>query len=448
MFLLEVQMNYHISIYGAGYVGCVSAGCLWKLGHQITLIDIDTFKIDTINQGRAPIIEPQLNELIKQGVGCGRIKATAEGKSAICNSDVTFICVGTPGNRQGDLNHDSIYTVAKEIGNALRHKEGYHVVAIRSTVIAGTVEKCARIIERLSLKKAGVHFGICSNPEFLREGTAVDDYFNPPFTLIGSKDDRTIEIMVNIYLKINAKVRLTDVKNAEFIKYVNNSWHAMKVAFANEVGTVCKSLGLDSHQVMELFFLDKKLNLSSSYLTPGFAFGGSCLPKDLKALHYCAYRKHLNTPLINSVIQSNQQHIMNALDMIYASGKKKIGLFGLSFKPGTDDLRESPMLLMAEQLIGKGYQLMINDCYMNLSQLNGANKTYLDQHIPHIAKLLCNSNRLDEILDFSDVLVIGRLDHEIRDKLHPSKNPEKVIIDLVRIDPFLTTNENYRGICW
>lgn len=442
-------MKYHISIYGAGYVGCVSAGCLWKLGHRITLIEIEPHKIEAINHGLAPIAEPGLDELIQQGVRCGEISATLDGKSAICNSDVTFVCVGTPGTRQGDLNHDGIYAVAQEIGNALRDKQGYLVVAIRSTVLSGTVEKCVSIIEELSGKKSGVHFGICANPEFLREGTAVDDYFNPPFTLIGSKDNRTIEIMKDIYQNINAQIRITDVNNAEFIKYVNNSWHALKVAFANEVGTVCKSLGLDSHRIMELFFLDKKLNLSSSYLTPGFAFGGSCLPKDLKALNYYAHQNHLNTPLINSVIQSNHQHIMNALDMVYTSGKKKVGMLGLSFKPGTDDLRESPLVLMAEQLIGKGYKLMINDSYMSLSQLNGANKIYLNRHIPHIAKFLCDSNGgLDDILNFSDVLVVGRLDPEIRERLHPSKNPGKIIIDLVRIDPVLTTEQNYCGICW
>jgi GDP-mannose 6-dehydrogenase len=441
-------MKYNISIYGAGYVGCVSAGCLWKLGHQITLVEIEPHKIDDINHGRVPIIEPKLDELIMQGVACNQIVATSDSRSAIYNSDVTFVCVGTPGNKQGDLNHNSIYAVAKEIGNALRYKKDYHVVAIRSTVMSGTVERCARIIERLSLKKLGIHFGICSNPEFLREGTAVNDYLNPPFTLIGATDNRTIETMKDIYQNISSEIHITDVKNAEFIKYVNNSWHAVKVAFANEVGMICKSLGLDSHQIMEFFLLDKKLNLSSSYLTPGFAFGGSCLPQDLKALNYCAHRNHLNTPLIRSVINSNQQHIMNALDLIYASGKRKIGILGLSFKPGTDDLRESPMLLMAEQLIGKGYQLMINDGLMCLSQLNGSNEKFLNQHIPHIAKLLCRNNQLDEIREFSDVLVIGRLDHAIREKLHPSKNPGKVIIDLVRIDASLTTKDNYCGICW
>ncbi len=225
-------MKHHISIYGAGYVGCVSAGCLWKLGHQITLVEIEPHKVEAINQGRVPIIEPGLDELIQQGVRCGEIAATLDGRSAICDSDVTFVCVGTPWTRKGDLNHDGIYAVAREIGDALRYKEGYHVVAIRSTVLSGTVEKCVRIIEELSQKKFGVHFGICANPEFLREGTAVNDYFNPPFTLIGAQDNRTIEIMKEIYRNIHAQIRVTDVKNAEFIKYVNNSWHALKVAFA------------------------------------------------------------------------------------------------------------------------------------------------------------------------------------------------------------------------
>jgi len=433
----------NISIIGSGYVGLVSGACFSELGHNVLCVDKDVDKVEMLKRGEIPIYEPGLEPIVKANYRDGRLSFTENIEEGVAHGAIIFIAVDTPSKSSGEADLSYVEEVSRQIA---QHLKEYRIIVEKSTVPVQTGEWVMKTIKETVAE--GVEFDVASNPEFLREGTAVEDYFNPPYTLIGAAESRTIGIMKDIYRDIDAEIHVTQVKNAEFIKYVNNSWHAVKVAFANEVGTVCKSMGLDSHEVMKLFFMDKKLNLSSCYLMPGFAFGGSCLPKDLKALNYYAHHNHISTPLISSVMQSNQQHIMNALNLIYESGKKRVGLIGLSFKSGTDDLRESPMLLMAEQLIGKGYELMINDCWITLSQLNGANKTFLHQHVPHIAKLLYADNQLDDIREFSDVLVIGRSDGEIPDKLHPSKNPGKMIIDLVRIDPALTSADNYYGICW
>lgn len=442
-------MGKRISICGAGYVGSVSAGCLAKLGHTVILVDIDKVKVDIINSGRSHIVEPGLNELLAEGVGGKKICATQSIDDAIWNTDVTFICVGTPSTKHGGLNLDHVFSVANEIGKSLKNKQSFHLIAIRSTVLPGTVHNCIDIIQKISGKIPGVDFGFCSNPEFLREGVAINDYFNPPYTLIGTEDSTSLKIMKEIYQDINAPIYDTGIKNAEILKYINNSFHALKVAFGNEVGNIAKSFGIDSHKMMDIFFKDTKLNISSYYLKPGFAFGGSCLPKDLKALVYHAKANHIEVPILSHVMQSNEEHIKTGLEMVLGTNKKRIGIVGLSFKSGTDDLRESPMVIMIEQLLGKGRKVKIFDRNVSLAKIHGSNKAYLETHIPHISELIDDSNDFDTFLNSVDVIVVANKEKELVGRLLDLvSKQQKTVIDLVRIHGSLVSNENYMGICW
>lgn len=442
-------MGESISIFGAGYIGSVSAGCLAKLGHRVILADIDEMKVNSINSGKAHIYEPGLDELIREGVAQKRIEATLSTEHAIMNTNISFICVGTPSTEKGGLNLEHVLEVVGQIAPVLGKKKTFHVIAIRSTVLPGTIDKCISIIEGKTNKKHGTDFGICSNPEFLREGTAIDDYFNPPYTLIGSDHEKSRAILKNVYKDINSPVYETETKVAELIKYINNSFHALKVVFGNEIGNICKNLSIDSHKVMELFLKDKKLNISPYYLLPGFAFGGSCLPKDLKALCYYAKSNDIDIPMLSSIMNSNIQHIQNAINLVYATQKKKIGICGLSFKDDTDDLRESPMITLIETLLGKGYELKIYDKNVQLSRIHGSNKNYLEKHIPHITKLLLDHDKLDELIDLAEVIIIGSKDMVVKKQVLKLINKtDKIIIDLVRLEPDLVTSGNYIGICW
>lgn len=434
-----------ISIFGLGYVGCVSMACLADDGNHVVGVDISAAKINLINSGSPSIVEKDIDDLIRKGWESGKIEATDDYKSALRNAGVSIICVGTPNNNTGHLDLGSIYAVAENIGQGLADNDEFHVVMIRSTVLPGTNEKVGNIIEEHAGRKRGKDFEVVSNPEFLREGTAVKDFYNPPVTVIGTTSQRAFEIAKAVYRKADAPVRMTSIRVAETIKLVNNSFHALKVTFANEVGSICRQLGIDSHEVMGLFCQDTKLNLSSYYLKPGFAYGGSCLPKDLRALRLIAHDKYVDVPVINAIEPSNQCQKQRLVEMITDRGIKKVGILGFSFKPGTDDLRESPIVEVAEVLLGKGYDLKVHDKNVHLSNLIGRNRQYVNDKIPHLENIITDD--LDEVIDSSELIVVANKEEQYADL--PSRYPEKEIIDLVRIEGgFETSREKYQGFCW
>ncbi len=436
----------NISIFGLGYVGAVSAACFADLGHTVVGVDPNRTKVDLINAGRAPVIEAQLGELTLRAVQAKRLRATPDAETAVKGTQVTFICVATPSQANGSLDLRYLEKVCAEIGTALASKPDFHVVVIRSTVLPGTVRQTViPILERASGKRAGAGFGVCNNPEFLREGTAVSDFLSPAKTVIGSTDAYSGNLVQSLYDGLPGPVSRCAIEVGEMIKYADNAWHATKVTFANEIGKICKSLAIDSHEVMDLFCQDTKLNLSGSYLKPGFAFGGSCLPKDLRALTYRARSCDVPTPLLSSVITSNREHIEHGLSLILAARSKSVGVLGFSFKAGTDDLRESPLVEVIERLIGKGYDLRLYDRNVHLAKLTGANREYILKAIPHIERLMVST--LDEAIDRSDVIVIGNRAPEFAE-VAARLRKHQLVIDFVRIAEIERQHENYSGICW
>ncbi|MEP6741291.1 MAG: UDP-glucose/GDP-mannose dehydrogenase family protein [bacterium] len=434
-----------LSIFGLGYVGCVSAACFAKEGHDVIGVDVNPRKVEIVGRGESPIVESGMGDLIKEMVSSRRLRSTTNTKEAIDNSEASLICVGTPSNTNGSLDLSYVERVCQEIGSALKTRSQRHTVVIRSTMLPGTIDTVVvPALERYSGKAAGKAFGVCINPEFLREGTSLKDFYAPPFTLIGADDEQTASVVRGLYAKIDAPVFVTAIKTAEMVKYVCNCFHALKVSFANEVGNICKSLGIDSHDVMDIFCQDTKLNLSAYYLKPGFAFGGSCLPKDLRAINYKAKQLDVTVPVLSSLLESNRLQVERAIEMVLGSGRRRIGVLGFSFKAGTDDLRESPMVALIETLIGKGMQLAIYDRDVALARLFGANKEFIERGIPHIAQLMRSS--VDEVLEASDVLIIGNKAEEFR--AIPSKlTADQIVIDLVRLFE-RTSDETYQGICW
>lgn len=434
-----------ISIFGIGYVGCVSAACFAHAGHDVIGVDVNPTKVDIINSGKSPIVEPQMNELIHDVVKAGKLRATTDSLEAVKASDISLVCVGTPSKPNGSLDLGHVARVCEEIGAALATKDTHHTVVIRSTMLPGSIESVAQpALEKTSRKKAGKDFGVCVNPEFLREGTSVKDFYAPPFTLIGADDEETANIVQGLYSNIDAPVFTTTIKTAEMVKYVCNCFHALKVSFANEIGNVCKALELDSHEVMKVFCADTKLNLSPYYLKPGFAFGGSCLPKDLRAVSYKAKELDVEVPLLSAIITTNKLQVEKALDMVLSTGNKQVGVLGFSFKAGTDDLRESPMVTLIETLLGKGLDLVIYDRDVSLARLFGSNKAYIEEEIPHIAKLMRGS--IDEVLDAANTIVIGNRSEEFR-QIESRLRPGQTVIDLVRLFD-RTSGNGYQGICW
>ena len=434
-----------ISVFGLGYVGAVSAACLARDGHQVIGVDPNETKVELINSGRSPIVENGLGDLISNAVSAGTLRAVTQAKAAIDESDLTLVCVGTPSEVNGSLDLRFVKSVCEEIGACLRGKNAYHTVVIRSTILPGTMRRLViPTLETASGLIAGKHFGVCNNPEFLREGTAIHDYDHPPKTVIGMVDERAGNALRSLYEKLPAPMICTAIETAEMVKYVDNVWHALKVAFANEVGSICKSLRIDSHDVMDIFCQDRKLNISSYYLKPGFAFGGSCLPKDVSALSYEANRLDLQLPVLNSIMDSNRLHIERTLELIMSQGRKRVGILGLSFKAGTDDLRHSPMVEVTERLLGKGFDVRIFDRNVSLSRLIGANRDYILLHIPHIARLLVES--LEEVTQFAEIILIGNASDEFGPILS-QLSPEQRVIDLVRVTE-RESSANYEGIAW
>src|SRR5918912_2454204 len=402
-----------LSVFGLGYVGCVSAACFAKEGHEVWGVDVNPTKVEIINSGRSPIVETGVDDLINEMVKAERLRATTDSAEAVRNSELSLICVGTPSHQNGSLDLTYVKRVCQEIGAALERKRERHTVVIRSTMLPGTIESVVvPALEVYSSKKVGAGVGVCINPEFLREGTSLKDFYAPPFTLVGADDAGVAETVSRLYKGIDAPLLVAGIRAAEMVKYACNCFHALKVSFANEIGNVCKSLGIDSHEVMHVFCQDTKLNLSPYYLKPGFAFGGSCLPKDLRAINYKAKELDVEVPLLAATLQSNRRQVERAVEMILRTGKRKVGVLGFSFKAGTDDLRESPMVSLIETLIGKGLQLAIYDRDVSLARLFGANKEYIEREIPHISQLMRTS--VAEVLEVEDVLVIGNRSEEFR----------------------------------
>ncbi|WP_292992831.1 nucleotide sugar dehydrogenase [Nitrosomonas sp.] len=434
-----------ISIFGLGYVGTVSAGCLATDGHSVIGVDPNKTKVNLINQGVSPIVEKDIGEMIAASVKSGLLRATSDVQDAVLNSEISLVCVGTPSQLNGNLDLSHVRKVCEQIGAAIKEKNAFHVVVARSTMLPGSMRSVLiPALESYSGKKAGVDFGVCNNPEFLRESTAVFDYYNPPKTVIGESDTRAGELLMQLYANMTAPLIRTDVETAEMVKYADNTWHAVKVAFANEIGNLCKAEGIDGHKVMEIFCQDTKLNLSPYYMKPGFAFGGSCLPKDVRALMYKGKSLDIDLPLINAILPSNQRQIEKGIKMIVDKGHRKVGILGFSFKAGTDDLRESPLVEVIEYLLGKGYELKLYDKNVSLAALTGANQDYILNHIPHISKLMASS--MEEVLGFAETIVIGNGAAEFR-TVPTGLKAGQVVVDLVRIVPNLS-GERYDGICW
>ena len=434
-----------LSVFGLGYVGCVSAACFADAGNEVIGVDVNPTKVEIINSGKSPIIEDGINELIAKVVKSGRLSATIDSERAVMDSDLSLVCVGTPSNQNGSLHLRHVEQVCREIGSVLKRKEKRHIVVVRSTMLPGTIENTVvPALEETSGKKAVKDFGICINPEFLREGSSLKDFHAPPFTLIGADDEETTAAVSSLYVNINAPVFVTSLKTAEMVKYVCNCFHALKVSFANEIGNICKALQIDSHEVMDVFCQDTKLNLSPYYLKPGFAFGGSCLPKDLRAINYKAKELDVEVPVLSAILPSNRLQIERAVEMVMSSGKKRVGVLGFSFKAGTDDLRESPMVTLIETLIGKGFELALYDRHVSVAKLVGANKEYIEREIPHISKLMRST--VDGVLNDSDVVIIGNQAEEFLSVAERLRSDQQ-LIDLVRLFD-QTSNENYHGICW
>jgi GDP-mannose 6-dehydrogenase len=440
-----------IAVFGLGYVGVVSAACLVRDGHDVVGVDPNAVKVDFLRQGRSPIVEPGLEELIATAVAAGRLTAGGDPAAAVAQCEVLMVCVGTPGQANGSLDLSFVRRVVQQIGEQLAGAAQYKVVVIRSTLLPGSMQSVViPMLEESSRRSSGRDFGVCINPEFLREGSAIFDYDHPPKTVVGASDERAAGIVRELYAALSAPLILTDLRTAEMVKYIDNSWHALKVTFANEVGRLCKAMGIDARLAMRLFCMDTKLNISSAYLRPGFAFGGSCLPKDVRALTYQGRLLDVDTPVLSSVLASNQLHIAHALGMIRATGRRRIGLLGLSFKEGTDDLRESPVVTLAELLIGKGYELSVFDPNVRLASLMGANREYILNHIPHIGRLMVD--RPEQLLEHADVVVVASADREFS-RLLESLPAGKSVIDLVgawRASEEKSTAhmEAYDGIAW
>lgn len=441
-------MSQAISIFGLGYVGTVTAACLAHQENKVTGVDLSPAKVEALSGGRSPVVEPSVAELIAESHKAGRLTATSDSKKAVLDTEISFLCVGTPSMRNGKLDLGHIGPVCQEIGETLRQKNSFHLVVLRSTVLPGTAESIVvPTLEKASGKKVGKDFGVCVNPEFMREGTAVADFLQPSITIIGAADSAHSRILRDLYAWVPGSVFETSFRSAEMAKYVCNAWHAVKVSFANEVGTLAKELGVDAEAVVEIFTADTKLNISPSYLKPGFAFGGSCLPKDVRALNYRARELDLELPLFESILPSNDAHLNRAIEIILGTGKKNIAMLGLSFKAATDDLRESPQVQLAKRLIGEGCKLQIWDDNVSLGRLIGSNRQYIEEVIPHIGSLL--SANLEQILAQAEVVVIGTRGID-RKTLDAHLRPAHFVVDLVNLEKSRrpTASASYEGMCW
>ncbi|MEO5986119.1 MAG: nucleotide sugar dehydrogenase [Candidatus Limnocylindria bacterium] len=435
-----------VSIFGLGYVGSVSAACLAAEGFDVVGVDVSPVKRDMINAGRSPIVEEGLDDLMRSGVTAGRVRATDDAQAAVASTDISFICVGTPSHANGSLDLTAVERVAETIGTALSHKEGRHTVVVRSTMLPGsTEERVIPALERESGRKVGADLDVCYNPEFLREGSSIRDFHHPPFTVIGGESTESISRVAELYAGVEGEVFPVPIRVAEMVKYVSNAWHALKVAFANEIGVIAQGHGIDSHQVMDIFVQDRKLNVSPAYLRPGFAFGGSCLPKDLRALVHDARKNDLHLPVLESILPSNQGHVERTFAKIESLGQRKVGVLGLSFKAGTDDLRESPLVTLVERLIGRGYDVRVFDRNVSLANLHGMNRAYIEREIPHVVSIM--TDEIDEVMDHAEVLIVGNGDPAFGAAIADRRDGQHVI-DLVRVGVERPEDPQYHGVAW
>ena len=435
-----------VSIFGLGYVGTVCAGCLAKEGHEIIGVDPVRAKVELINAGKSPIIEADIEEIIKEAVRTGRLRATDDSVQAIQDTELSFVCVGTPSQINGNLDLTHVRHVCEQVGRALKNKSARHTVVIRSTILPGTMRRMViPVLEESSGKKAGTDFGVCNNPEFLREGSAVADFSFPAKTVIGEVDRASGDTLAVLYAKLDAPLIRTDIETGEMVKYIDNSWHALKIGFANEIGNLCKSFSVDAHKAMEIFCQDQKLNISPAYLMPGFAFGGSCLPKDLRALAYSAKLHDLELPILNAILPSNELQVARGLQLIVGKGRKRVGILGFSFKAGTDDLRESPMIEIIERLTGKGYDVRIYDKNVQVAKLVGANRDFILNRIPHISRLMVDN--IEAVLNHAETIVIGNKAKEF-ESVPQQLQKGQCLVDFVRISNYRSNDGEYNGICW
>jgi GDP-mannose 6-dehydrogenase len=430
-----------------GYVGCVSAACLARDGHDVIGVDLSPAKLELIRGGKAPIVEEGIQELTREAVAAGRLTVTDNAAEAIARSELTFICVGTPSSANGAQDLSAVLRVAETIGEALASKQQFHTIVLRSTVTPGTTrDLVGHALQARSGRRAGQDFGLCFQPEFLREGSSIRDYDKPPFTLVGGDSERSLAELRDLFGHLPCEFITTDIRTAETLKVVCNAFHAMKITFANEIGRVASALQVDGRQVMSLVCRDTRLNISPAYLKPGFAFGGSCLPKDLRALTYLGRSQDVETPLLSAILPSNQLHIERVVERVLADKRRRVGLLGLSFKPGTDDLRESPLVTLAERLLGKGMKLAIHDPEVSLSRLIGANKSYIEEAIPHLGELLKPS--AEEVVRGADVIIVGQGLPAMLDAVYEHGKAEQLFIDLVGSAEPARTAARYWGVCW
>jgi GDP-mannose 6-dehydrogenase len=437
----------NISIFGLGYVGAVSLACLARDGHRVTGVDIDPAKLDLIRARKSPILEEGIQELMRDVVDSGRVKVTDDAAQAVRDTEVSFICVGTPSAGNGSQDLSAILRLAEQIGAALREKREFHTIVVRSTVQPGTLEeKIEPILERVSGRRSGVDFGLAFQPEFLREGSSIRDYDHPPYTIVGGNCEAAVEAVREIFQHLGARFLVTSIRVAEALKMSCNAFHALKITFANEIGRISQSLGIDAHEVMRLVCADTRLNISPAYLKPGFAFGGSCLPKDLRALTHIAKQNDLEVPMLSSLLASNRAHIEHAVGKILQLGRPRVGMLGLSFKTGTDDLRESPLVIVAKRLIGEGCELRIFDPEVQLSRLLGANRSYIEAHIPHIGSLLCED--IGEMIDPSELILVGLQQPALDAALQVRLRPDQYLLDLVNLPNRDLLRCRYEGACW
>jgi GDP-mannose 6-dehydrogenase len=441
-------MNQAVSVFGLGYVGTVTAACLARQGNRVMGVDLNATKVEAMDAGRSPIVEPEVGKFIEEAHRAGRLRATSDSEKAVLETEISILCVGTPSLRNGKLDLGHVAPVCEQIGAVLQKKDSFHLVVLRSTVLPGTAEKVViPTLERSSGKRLGNGFGVCVNPEFMREGTAVADFMNPTITVIGAADSAHSGVLRELYNWVPGKVFVTSFRSAEMVKYVCNTWHAVKVSFANEIGSIAKGLDVDVESVMEIFAADTKLNISASYLKPGFAFGGSCLPKDVRALHYQAKELDLELPMLESILPSNQAHLERAAEMILGTGKRKIAMLGLSFKAATDDLRESPQVQLVKRLIGEGCEIKIWDHSVSLGRLIGSNRQYIEDAIPHIGSLLLPN--MEDVVRDAELIVIGTRDVD-REVLRNHARADQMVIDLVNLEKErrLESKTELAGICW
>jgi len=436
-----------ISIFGLGYVGAVSLACLARDGHSVIGVDVDPAKLELIRSGKTPVVEEGMVELVAQVAASGRVSVTTDVVQAVMDSDLSLVCVGTPSAPNGSQDQSAIVKLAHELGRAVLGKMGAHVFVFRSTLVPGTVEDVLRpILEQESGKRDGEGFHVCFQPEFLREGTSIRDYDRPPFTVVGASSEHALAQLKALFGHLPCTFHATSIRSAEMVKYCCNNFHAVKITFANETARLCEALGVDAFEVMDLVCRDTQLNISPAYLKPGFAFGGSCLPKDLRATLYLAKSRDVELPMLGHVLQSNRVHAEHAIAKVLASGRRRVGMIGLSFKTGTDDLRESPLVLMAEQFIGKGLNVLVYDPEVHLSRLLGANRRFIEQHVPHIGSLM--RGEIESVIGESDVLVVGLSDAKSFEALARHVREDQIILDLVNIPRREALRGKLVGLCW